>query len=366
MRRVLLAIFFISVCAHDEERADALAERALTMPLPRPPLHQAGLESTALGKPSHARCCPRPRFRAAGSHFSSSPRANSVPLFPLRPAVPVHHSVRVLSTGSAVSEEGISTLKSKLLRMAASLDRGQAYNPTSGALYADRTEVARDLINAIVGQSQTFPTNLSAIDGEWELVFSTVKHGIFRSSPFFLAIQEALGGPEQADLAFKLHELQTHQWGLSKVGRVAQYINSTEKRLYSEFDTSLLSMTAIPLIGFDKLFPTFGGCVVTVSDVELVGDRLQMEVQYTEGRPVPGLPSLPGLPPGVASPFQNQRVPVNEIWQRLPWNNGKRPTCSVQLRYVDEDMRIVADGDGDFFVYSRPVDPRSVCSVPSS
>ena len=31
------------------------------------------------------------------------------------------------------------------------------------------------------------------LDGEWELVFSTVKHGIFRSSPFFLAVQEAFG-----------------------------------------------------------------------------------------------------------------------------------------------------------------------------
>ena len=29
------------------------------------------------------------------------------------------------------------------------------------------------------------------MEGEWELVLSTVAHGIFRSSPFFLAIQES-------------------------------------------------------------------------------------------------------------------------------------------------------------------------------
>merc|ERR1712232_1000403 len=120
--------------------------------------------------------------------------------------------------------------------MAAALDRGQAYNPTSGEHYANRMELVRNIIDDIVRESPALPTNLTAIDGEWELIFSTVKNGIFRSSPFFLAVQTALGDRETSDWAFKIHELQTHQWGLSKVGRVAQYINSTEGRLYSEFD----------------------------------------------------------------------------------------------------------------------------------
>ena len=69
------------------------------------------------------------------------------------------------------------------------------------------------------------PTSLEDIAGEWELVLSTVPHGIFRSSPFFLAIQEAFaagGEPEKANLFFKLHELQVMSWGASKIGRVAQ------------------------------------------------------------------------------------------------------------------------------------------------
>lgn len=236
--------------------------------------------------------------------------------------------------------------------MAAALDRGQAYNPTSGDYYAERMEAARGLIEQIVAQAPPLPTDLAAIDGEWELVFSTVKHGIFRSSPFFLAVQEAFGDREDSDLFFRLHELQVMSWGISKVGRVAQYINSTEGRLYSEFDTSLLSLTTIPILGFWKLLPTFGGCVLTASDVALEGDRLAMEVQYTEAKQVPGLQPLQFA--------MNQRVPVNEVWSMLPWNGGRKPTCSVKLLYVDEDTRIVADGDGEMFVYTRPVDPRGL------
>merc|ERR1719446_1115025 len=143
-------------------------------------------------------------------------------------------------------------------------------------------KAARTLINNLIDQAPPLPKALEEIDGEWELVYSTVRHGIFRSSPFFLAVQEAFGSRESSDLFFKLHELQVMSWGISKVGRVAQYINSTEGKLYSEFDTSLLSLTTIPILGFWKLLPTFGGCVVTVSDVELADGRLNMEVQWTK------------------------------------------------------------------------------------
>lgn len=251
------------------------------------------------------------------------------------------------------SKRSVAELKYAVLRLAAGLDRGQAYNPTSGDYYGDRMEVARRLILDLVAQAPPLPTSLAAIDGEWELVFSTVKHGIFRSSPFFLAVQEAFGNKESSDLFFKLHELQVMSWGISKVGRVAQYINSTEGKLYSEFDTSLLSLTTIPILGFWKLLPTFGGCVVTASDVKLQGDRLQMEVLYTEAKEVPGLSPLGNWIVG-------RRAPVNEVWSMLPWNNGRKPTCSVALKYVDESMRIVQDADGELFVYTRPVDPRGL------
>lgn len=244
-------------------------------------------------------------------------------------------------------------LKSEIYRLAAALDRGQAYNPTSGEFYAERMEATQKRILELIELSPLLPTSLAEIDGEWELVFSTVKHGIFRSSPFFLAVQEAYGDRETAELFFKLHDLQTQAWGVSKVGRVAQHIDSKEGRLYSEFDSSLLSLTSIPVIGFWKLLPTFGGCFATTASVELVGDQLAMEVQHTEMKRVPGLQS--------ASDFViGPKMPVNEIWQMLPWNNGRKPTCKVTLKYVDEDMRIVADDFGEYFVYTRPVDPQGV------
>ena len=50
--------------------------------------------------------------------------------------------------------------------------------------------------------------------------------------------------------------------------------------LYSEFDTNLLTLTAIPFLGFWKLLPTFGGCVITASTAKLVEGKIEMEVEY--------------------------------------------------------------------------------------
>lgn len=99
------------------------------------------------------------------------------------------------TTGSFSSSSSGSTLekrKAVLLQLGAALDRGQAYNPTSGEYYKDRMDVAVSCINDFVRQhSSNVPVSLPQIAGEWELVLITVPHGIFRSSPFFLAIQEA-------------------------------------------------------------------------------------------------------------------------------------------------------------------------------
>merc|ERR1719310_812823 len=196
--------------------------------------------------------------------------------------------------------------------------------------------IATDIIEQLVAASPPLPSTLDALDGEWELVFTDVAHGIFRSSPFFLAIQQAYAAnaeppaPEKAELFFRLHELQTCSWGISKIGRVAQTIKASEGMLYSEFDTNLLSPTTIPVIGFWKLLPTFGGCVITASSAALNGDKIEMEVQYTTSRPVPGLSGLRPLPgewgKKVAEWIWNLRVPVGAVWELLPWNKGP-PKC---------------------------------------
>jgi len=256
-------------------------------------------------------------------------------------------------------------LKLGVLQLAAALDRGQSYNPTSSDAYKERMEIAEAMLRDLIAASPPLPTDLAALDGEWELVFSTVNHGIFRSSPFFLAIQEAYaraGVPEKAELFFRLHELQTCSWGVSKIGRVAQTIDSSAGMLYSEFDTNLLSLTTIPVIGFFKLLPTFGGCVITASSAALEGDQIKMEVAYTTSRPVPGLSGLRPLPGEagfkIADLIWNLKVPVGAVWKLLPWNQGNAATCQVALKYFDGDFRIVEDSDGCLFVYARPVAPR--------
>jgi hypothetical protein len=263
--------------------------------------------------------------------------------------------------------------KAILLQLGASLDRGQAYNPTSGSYYGLKMATAKATIASFIEKYSQAPSSLESLRGEWELVFSTVAHGIFRSSPFFLAIQEAYAihgnAPEQALLFFKLHELQTCSWGASKVGRVAQTITQDATidagfapdagwYLYSEFDTSLFSLTVIPILGWFKLLPTFGGCVITAAKImglEKSSDNtiaeLKMEVDYTTAKKVPGLS-------GLGDWTWQIRVPVGKIWQWLPWNQGRKATCRVLLPYVDDDFRIVQDTSGDYFVYTRPVVPR--------
>jgi hypothetical protein len=251
----------------------------------------------------------------------------------------------------------IPSLKFQILQLGASLDRGQSYNPTSGDYYADRMLIAKQKIKDLIltKPQQNTPVNLQQLHGEWELILSTVPHGIFRSSPFFLAIQSAyasVGQIEKAELFFKLHELQTCSWGISKIGRVAQYINTTDSTLTSEFDTSIFSLTTIPILGWWKLLPTFGGCVVTVSKMKLDDEGgIDLEVDYTTSKPVDGLQ-------GLGEAVWGQKVPVGSVWKLLPWNKGNPPTCKIRTRYLDEDFRIVEDISGEYFVYTRPVCPR--------
>ena len=280
--------------------------------------------------------------------------------------------MRAASTVAApvLTQTGVNTeLKMKILISAAALDRGQSYNPTSSDAYRERMEITTSLMRELIAASPPLPTNLAALDGEWELVFTNVAHGIFRSSPFFLAIQEAYanaGAPDKAELFFKLHELQTCSWGVSKIGRVAQTIDAATGRLYSEFDTNLLSLTVIPILGWFKLLPTFGGCVITASSAALNGDKIDMEVLYTTSRPVPGLSGLRPLPGDlgkqIAQFIWSLKVPVGFVWKLLPWNQGRAPTCSVKLVYFDGDIRIVEDRSGELFLYARPVAPRPLAA----
>jgi len=241
-------------------------------------------------------------------------------------------------------------LKAAILHYGATLDRGQGFNPTTGEQYKAKMESAVAAVDALIATGGIAPT-ADALRGRWELVFSSVPHGIFRSSPFFGAIYDSYanaGAPDKADLFFKLHELQTMSWGVSKIGRVSQVIDSEENMLYSEFDTQIFSLTVIPILGWFKLLPTFGGCVVTACKLDVSGATLGLEVDYTTAKPVEGLS-------GLGDWIWNIKVPVGAAWRLLPWNKGNAPTCSVEIVYLDEDIRVAKDAGGEYFVYARPV-----------
>jgi hypothetical protein len=74
-------------------------------------------------------------------------------------------------SASATSLSGIQAsnkAKMEILTLGATLDRGQAYNPTSGEYYADRMEIAKQKIGEFVRNNpNNVPKDIEEIKGEW-------------------------------------------------------------------------------------------------------------------------------------------------------------------------------------------------------
>lgn len=90
------------------------------------------------------------------------------------------------STWFAETKEGASLekIKAQILQLGAALDRGQSYNPTSGPYYEESMAAAKKKIDELIKKADptsSVPSKLEEMEGEWELVLSTVPHGIFRS-----------------------------------------------------------------------------------------------------------------------------------------------------------------------------------------
>lgn len=116
------------------------------------------------------------------THHSSTVRALNTALAATSrsAASPTENSawfIEVIKTAS------LERSKAQVLQLGAALDRGQAYNPTSGPYYEDTMKAARRKIEELIGMAEAsnVPTKLEEMEGEWELVLSTVPHGIFRS-----------------------------------------------------------------------------------------------------------------------------------------------------------------------------------------
>ena len=82
----------------------------------------------------------------------------------------------------------IDVIKKKIFQIAALTDRGQILNKLIAPVYQERLNEIEALIESLrIYSSEILEQSLS---GEWELIYSNVE--LFRSSPFFLAIEEVL------------------------------------------------------------------------------------------------------------------------------------------------------------------------------
>lgn len=198
---------------------------------------------------------------------------------------------RVITAAIEASESaGLNKLKLQILQHSASVDRGQLHDRLVSNAYEGKRQKIHALILELCDIHCTKPFDRDNISGDWELVYSTCQ--LFRSSPFFMAIQAAFNDTSKSSLFFKLHDLQVKSWGTSTVGRVAQQIDFEKAEFRSEFDTIIFALTVIPIIGWFKLLPTFGGRVVSfASDLTLDAEtgRMDMELKRTRVETAPGV-----------------------------------------------------------------------------
>jgi hypothetical protein len=144
--------------------------------------------------------------------------------------------------------------------------------------------------------------------------------------------------------------LQVGSFGISTIGRIAQKIDFEKKEFISTFDTTIFGLTTIPILGWFKLLPTFGGRVITLaSDLVLRNNLLDMNLQKTKVSKVDGLNKIPLF----SELLMDRWYPVKEVWNKLPWNK-ESPNCQVSIVYLDDEMRIMQDMYGSIFIYIRP------------
>ena len=236
-------------------------------------------------------------------------------------------------------------IKEKIYKISAKTDRGQRLNKLIAPIYQENLKEIRSLTKELIAFNSEI--NEEKLNGDWELIFSDVE--LFRSSPFFLAIEKALNNQKRSDLFFKLHQLQVCSFGLSTIGKVSQKINFTKREFISTFDTTIFGLTTIPIFGWFKLLPTFGGRVITLAnEISLNKNVLRMTLQKTKVSEVEGLKRIPIF----SNLLMERWYPVKNIWEKLPWNTNE-PSLEVFIKYLDEDMRIIEDIYGSIFVYVR-------------
>lgn len=224
-----------------------------------------------------------------------------------------------------MQEVETSELKDRLLKLAAVTCRG------SEATTAQRDEAAH-LVFQLTGSGILDSNDLS---GSWQLVMSSTFP--FRSSPFFWAVGEMMGGA--ADFFYSAHEHQTSLFG-GGIGEVIQTIDLEGEELVS--DVVVKAGLGIPLVGFAPVV-SGRGRVVTSASLRLEDDAsLAVKVKQT---------ALDGGPEAILPALNGTTVPVATAMSAL--NGGAVPEVTFKTNFVDDTLRVSSLPDGSWFAYVR-------------
>ncbi|CAM9789969.1 unnamed protein product, partial [Pylaiella littoralis] len=297
-------------------------------------------------------------------------------------------------TRMKTAADNVVGVKSKLLQLAAVMDRGGMANPGVSNAYLGTKDDMRLLVESLAELDPVnSPITPSQLSGRWELVYTTVE--LFRASPFFQMVEAGYDDPDKSNLFFKLHQLQTGSWGASSIGRITQTLdlidsaspstkgatkeveaaeaaaakgeegkvqgnvtsNSTalvevkpiSGSLESEVDLIILPLTSLPLVGFWKLLPTFGGCIATKAKCALTGDNnevVELVVESTKLKAVEDVPLLPLA----GQLFEGMEFPTGDVAKKVM---GNVPVTKQTVVFMDDSLRVMEDKAGELYIYAR-------------
>lgn len=219
----------------------------------------------------------------------------------------------------------IQSMKSKLLGIAATTNRGECANQ-------QQVESALDLITQLESMNPSFANEADgteySVEGCWDLVFTDAQ--LFESSPFFVTIRELFGANEKAKQAFKMHRAATNT---GEIGLVQQVLTSSQLKSNVDVRNGL-----IPGLPF-----SLRGKIVSTADLTII-DRYSMKLSMKETSVQNS--NIPGIGPLLSA----ASLPVGTILKSLM---GDLPECFLSTFYLDGDLRITRNKDDNVFVYLK-------------
>lgn len=232
-------------------------------------------------------------------------------------------TVDVKEEDSSIRDE----LKRELLLLATVTNRGECATN-------EERDILVDLVTQLEALNPTVdPTSSSCRVGEWDLVLASTQ--FFRSSPFFMAVRNALrNSPEIATTGFDLHDRATSS---GRIGRVRQTITGDDE-LVSEVELTVGLTPGLPVV--------VKGTVVTTADLEVVSpEAVELRIKNTRVTKS-------------NVPFLNQflddasflEMPMGDMFERI---TGSPSVSVLKTYYMDQGIRISRDEDDNFFVYAR-------------